>query len=106
MQSIRTALTGALLVLAAGTSALAATDYNTPPAGDGQYRQCLSYAAKLYEGGDEKSPIRGQTKAQAWCTCMWNETPDDFKGNLVTFAETRKGKETNKLCEKHADWHE
>ncbi len=106
MQSIRNALTGALLVLAAGTSALAATDYNTPPAGDGQYRQCLSYAAKLYEGGDEKSPIRGQTKAQAWCTCMWNETPDDFKGNLVTFAETRRGKETNKLCEKHADWHE
>lgn len=106
MQSIRTALTGALLVLAAGTSALAATDYNKPPAGDAQYRQCLGYAAKLYEGGDEKSPIKGQTKAQAWCTCMWNETPEDFKGNLVKFAETRKGMETNKLCEKHSDWSE
>ena len=37
---------------------------------------------------------------------MWNETPEDFKGNLVKFAETRKGKETNKLCEKHSDWSE
>jgi len=37
---------------------------------------------------------------------MWNETPEDFKGNLVRFTETRKGKETNKLCEKHSDWSE
>lgn len=105
MQLIRT-ITGAALLLAAGTSAWAAIDYNRPPAGDAQYRQCLSYSATVYEGGNEPSPIKGQTKAQAWCTCMWNETPEDFKGNLVKFAETRKGKETNKLCEKHSDWSE
>ncbi|MBI2768206.1 MAG: hypothetical protein HYX47_01175 [Burkholderiales bacterium] len=90
-------------LLSIGGAAIA-QDYNKVPAGDAQYRQCLSYAAKLYEGGNEKSPIAGQSKAQAWCTCMWNETPDDFKGNLVTFSETRKGKETNKTCEKYSDW--
>lgn len=106
MQLIRTITGAALLWAVAGTSAWAATDYNRPPAGDAQYRQCLSYSATIYEGGNEPSPISGQTKAQAWCTCMWNETPDDFKGNLVKFAETRKGKQTNKLCEKHSDWSE
>jgi hypothetical protein len=100
--SLTTAL---LLTLAAGTT-LAQGGYNRPPADDRQYAQCLVYADRLYEGGNEPSPVKGQTKAQAWCTCMWNETPDDFKGNLVKFAETRKGKETNKLCEKHSDWSE
>ena len=37
---------------------------------------------------------------------MRNVTPDDFKGNLVTFADTRKGKEVNKTCEKYSDWGE
>lgn len=94
----------ATLLLASSAAVLAADEYNKVPAGDGQYRQCLSYAAKLYNGGNDKSPIRGQNKAQAWCTCMWNETPDDFKGNLATFAETRKGKSTNATCEKYSDW--
>lgn len=105
MNKITTWTTALLACLAAG-SAFAQGGYNRPPAGDQQYAQCLVYANKLYEGGNEPSPIKGQTKAQAWCTCMWNETPDDFKGNLVKFAETRKGKETNKLCEKHSDWSE
>lgn len=35
---------------------------------------------------------------------MWNETPDDFKGNLATFADSAKGKKTNALSEKYADW--
>lgn len=98
--------TTALLALVASGAALAQGGYNRPPAGDIQYAQCLVYADRLYEGGNEPSPVRGQTKAQAWCTCMWNETPDDFKGNLVRFAETRKGKDTNRLCEKHSDWSE
>ncbi|MBY0454412.1 MAG: hypothetical protein K2Q11_05965 [Burkholderiaceae bacterium] len=99
-------LVASTLLLALVGSAFAATDYNRPPAGDPQYRQCLNHAATLYEGGDEPSPIKGQTKAQAWCTCMWNETSDDFRGNLVKFAETSKGKYTNKLCEKHSNWSE
>ena len=94
------------LMMLLGTGAALAQEYNRVPAGDAQYRQCLSYSAKLYEGGTEASPIKGQTKAQAWCTCMWNETPDDFKGNLVKFSETRKGKETNKVCEKYSNWSE
>ena len=82
-----------------------AQEYNTVPAGDAQYKQCIVFAGKLgWEGGNEKSPIKGQTKVQAFCTCMWNETPDDFKGNLATFADSAKGKKTNSLCEKYADW--
>ena len=88
----------------ASSTAFAADEYNTVPAGDAQYGQCISYANKLYEGGNEKSPIRGQTKVQAWCTCLWNETPDDFKGSLVKFSESDKGKQVNKTCEKYADW--
>lgn len=98
------ALAAAVLALTGAATAFAQGGYNRPPMGDMQYAQCLVYADRLYEGGNEPSPVRGQTKAQAWCTCMWNETPDDFKGNLVRFAETRKGKETNKVCEKHSDW--
>lgn len=99
-------LAATLFALFAGGAALAADTYNPVPASDPQYRQCLAFAAKLYEGGNEKSPIPGQTKAQAWCTCMWNETPDDFKGNLATFAESPRGKSTNKICEKYSDWSE
>jgi hypothetical protein len=88
----------------AAVTAFAADDYNAPPAGDKQYAACLVYSNKNYEGGNEKSPVKGQTKAQAFCTCMWNETPDDFKGSLAKFAETSKGKEINKTCEKHSDW--
>ena len=102
----RSTLAALVFLFAASASVHAADDYNRPPAGDAQYKQCLTYSTTVYEGGNAPSPIKGQIKAQAWCTCMWNETPDDFKGNLVKFAETRKGKETNKLCEKHADWSE
>lgn len=98
----------ALLCLAfaafASTAALAQQEYNTVPNGDPQYQQCLGLAKKNYTGGEDRSPIRGQSKAQAWCTCLWNETPDDFKGNLVRFSESRKGKEVAKACEKYADW--
>lgn len=103
MSISRNLVTSAFLVLTA-TAALAQGGYNRPPADDAVYGMCLAHSARVYEGGNAPSPVRGQTKAQAWCTCMWNETPEDFKGNLVKFSETRKGKETNKLCEKHADW--
>jgi len=95
----------ALLLLSASGTALAADEYNTVPSGDAQYKQCIAYAAKLgWEGGNEKSPIKGQTKVQAFCTCMWNETPDDFKGNLATLADSPRGKKINKICEKYANW--
>jgi hypothetical protein len=105
MKRTFSALLAALLLATTGLS-FAATEYNTVPAGDPQYRQCLAYAAKLYEGGKEKSPIKGQTKEQAWCTCLWNETPDEFNGNLVKFSESAKGKRVNKMCEAYSDWSE
>lgn len=89
-------------LLALAGSAFAA-DYNHP-GDDKLYSQCLREAAKRYEGGYEPSPVRGQNKLQAWCTCMWNETPDDFKGSLVRFSETSKGQATNKICERHSNW--
>ena len=93
-----------VVVLSAATSAQAADDYNTVPAGDQQYAACIAYSNRNYEGGNERSPVKGQTKAQAFCTCMWNETPDEFRGGLAKFAETAKGKSTNRICEKHSDW--
>lgn len=94
----------ATLLASAFLPALAGDEYNTVPAGDIQYRQCMTFVNKLYTGGDEKSPIRGQTKAQAWCTCLWNETPDDFKGSLLKFSESPGGKKINKVCEKYSNW--
>jgi len=96
----------AAATLAATTFVSAQAVYNTVPAGDAQYRQCLAYAAKLYEGGKEASPIKGQTKEQAWCTCLWNETPDEFNGNLVKFSESTKGQRVNKICEAYSNWHD
>lgn len=92
------------LSFGAATAAFAVEDYNAPPAGDKQYASCIAYSNNTYEGGTQKSPVKGQSKAAAFCTCMWNETPEDFKGGLAKFAETRKGKEINQICEKHSDW--
>jgi hypothetical protein len=92
--------------LTVATAAFAAEEYNSVPAGDAQYASCLAYSLTKYEGGGEKSPIKGQTKAEAWCTCMWNETSEDFKGSLAKFAETAKGAKTNKMCEKYSNWGE
>lgn len=85
-------------------SGVAAAQYNPVPAGDPQYAQCLAYTLDKYTGGGDASRVGGQTKAQAYCRCMWNETPDDFKGDLAKFAETAKGAATNKTCEKHSGW--
>ena len=98
-------LAAAVALLCASTASFAADEYNKVPASDmPQYNQCLSYVNKKYEGGTEKSPIAGQNKSQAFCTCMWNETADDFKGNLASFSETPKGKKANDICEKYSDW--
>ena len=82
-----------------------AQEYNRVPASDNaQYSQCISYVNSNYEGGSLMSPYAGQTKAAAWCTCAWNETADDFRGNLGKYAETSKGKEMMKTCDAYAQW--
>ena len=103
MKRFFTALVSAAFFAAAG-SAMAQEEYNTVPAGDAQYRQCLTRVNDLYTGGSEKSPIRGQNKAQAYCTCLWNETPEDFKGNLSKFADSERGKKLDKVCTKYSAW--
>ncbi len=83
-----------------------AQQYPPIPAGvdQKQYEQCLVYGNNTYSGGEEPSPFSGVTKSQAWCQCMWHETPEDFFGNLVGYAETPKGKKTNRICEKYSNW--
>lgn len=103
MKSVVSFVAAALLIGMVG-SVSAKGDYNDVPANDPQYQGCIRYANKNYEGGNEKSPIKGQNKAQAYCECMWNETPDNFRGNLAKFGETKKGKEINEICEKYSDW--
>lgn len=88
--------------LLAASSAFAA--YNDPPDGDAQFAQCKSYSLARWTGGSAASPIAGQSKVEAFCTCMWNETPEDFKGNLAKFSETAKGAEANAMCEKYSNW--
>jgi hypothetical protein len=91
--------------VALGTAGFAvAQQYNTVPAGDAQYARCIAYSMSKYSGGDKASRVAGQTKAEAWCTCMWNETPDDFGGDLVKFSESAKGERMNKVCEVYSGW--
>lgn len=88
-----------------GTTGIAlAQQYNKVPAGDMQYARCITYSMSKYTGGNKASNIPGQTMAEAWCTCLWNETPDDFGGDLVKFSESAKGKATNKICETYSGW--
>ncbi len=99
-----------LSVLAALSLSLAqsavAGEYNDVPAGDAQFKSCKIYAMKKWEGGGENSPVPGQSKAEAFCTCLWNETPDDFTGGLAKFSESAKGAKVNKICEKYANWYD
>ncbi len=99
-------IVSALSLLCVSNFALAAGDYNDVPTGDAQFLACKAYAMDKWEGGGEKSPIAGQSKAEAFCECMWNETPEDFKGSLAKFADTTKGAATNKVCEKYSNWHD
>lgn len=94
----------AACMIVATAPVFAQTEYNKVPAGDKQYAQCLVTSNKKWEGGNEASKVKGQTNAQAFCTCLWNETPEDFKGGLATFSESAKGKTINKICEKHSGW--
>jgi hypothetical protein len=93
-----------LVLLTFAWPEVAAYVYNSPPQGDKQVASCVRFFNKYYEGGTAASPVKGQSKAQAFCTCIWNETPENFKGSLATFAESAKGKTANTICEKHADW--
>lgn len=93
-------------ILCFAQAAFAAEEYNDVPAGDAQYKNCKIYAMKKWEGGGESSPIPGQSKAEAFCTCLWNETPDDFRGGLAKFSESPKGAKINKICEKYSNWHD
>lgn len=81
-----------------------AGNYNKVPAGDQEYAACVTYSNKKYDGGNAKSPIAGQTKAEAWCTCLWNETPNDFTGGLAQYAESSKGKAVKATCETYSNW--
>ena len=105
MNKITASISAAILLGVSG-GAVAAGDYNDVPAGDKQYSQCVDWSSKRYDGGNDKSPIKGQTKVQAFCECMWNETPDNFRGNLVKYAESAGGKKTNATCEKYSKWTE
>ncbi|QFY42650.1 hypothetical protein F6R98_08460 [Candidatus Methylospira mobilis] len=106
MNRILAALVSALTLSLAAHFALAAGGYNDVPPGDPQYLACKAYAMNRWEGGSDKSPVAGQTKAEAFCECLWNETPDDFKGSLAKFSESDKGASVNKICEKHSNWHD
>lgn len=89
------------------SQATAADQYDPVPAkGLKQYTQCIGHVNEAYEGGNAKSPIAGQTKAEAYCTCMWSESDEDFNGNLVKFGQTAQGKKINNMCEKYSNWRE
>lgn len=103
MTKLFASLAAACMIVSAAP-VFAQTEYNKVPAGDKQYAQCLVTSNKKWEGGNEASKVKGQTNAQAFCTCLWNETPEDFKGGLATFSESAKGKTINKICEKHSGW--
>ena len=96
------------LAIAAGALCIASNAFAAYPdvssEDQPQYSACKTYSLQKYQGGDTASPIAGQTKAEAFCTCMWNETAEDFKGGLAKFSETPKGAATNKICEKYANW--
>ena len=94
---------GAVLFLLGNAGAASAQyRYNTAPAGE--VASCKAYANNKYSGGGEASPVAGQTKADAFCTCMWNEAPDNVKGNLAAFADSAAGAATNKTCEAYSNW--
>lgn len=90
--------------LCAAQSALAAGDYPDVPAGDAQYKNCKIYSMNKWSGGGDLSPVPGQSKAEAFCTCLWNETPDDFRGGLATYSQTERGARINAICEKYSNW--
>lgn len=91
-------------LFATSALALAQSEYNPVPSGDVQYRQCLVRVNKLYDGGDARSPIEGQNKAQAYCTCLWNEMPEDFKGDISEFANSPAGQSLDRICVKYSNW--
>lgn len=97
----RVSIATLVVSLLAASTAFAAYDV---PKDEPQFLQCKAYSLTKYQGGDEASPIPGQNKADAFCSCMWHETPENFKGSLAKFSETDAGAKTNAMCEKHSGW--
>ncbi|MBF0138221.1 MAG: hypothetical protein H7833_19450 [Magnetococcus sp. DMHC-1] len=104
MKMLKVGLFGLALIAQSGTLLAAPDQYNAVPPGDAQFKNCKIYAMKRWQGGGELSPIDGQSKAEAFCICMWNETPEDFKGDLAKFSETTAGAKLDKLCSKYSNW--
>jgi len=75
------------------------------PANAANLLACVKYVSKTYEGGEAPSPVAGQSKTQAWCSCFQREKPD-FAGDLGAYLETGPGKKTDTLCNRYADWGE
>ncbi len=102
--TFRILLLTAVLSCGSAVSAFAISEYNPVPAGDMLFARCKQYGLQKYSGGKEPSLISGQSKVDAFCTCMWNETPDNFKGNLGAYADTTAGASMNKTCETYSGW--
>ena len=92
------------VVMLSGTLLAAYNDVDSNPADQDQYKKCKVYAMNRWNGGGELSPIPGQSKAEAFCTCLWNETSDDFRGGLAKFSESAAGAKINVICEKYSNW--
>ncbi len=66
---------------------------------------CVKYASDAYEGGDDPSPIEGQSKAEAWCACVLEKAPN-LTASIASFLETERGKRVDAACDTYADWGE
>ncbi len=106
MKRISSALACLFFICSAPTAAVAADVYDPVPAhGAVQYFGCVHNANETFTGGKAKSPIAGQSKAEAYCTCMWSESPQDFDGDLVKWGEkTKEGSKYKSICEKYSNW--
>ena len=63
----------------------------------------MTYVSENYDGGEEPSPFKGQSKAQAWCACLFQKVPD-FADDLAHYLKTRNGKNVDDACNTYADW--
>jgi hypothetical protein len=73
------------------------------PANTNKQQSCVSYVNQKYDGGQKASPMKGQTKAEAWCACLLDKKPD-FKGGLGQFLRTNQGKQIDTKCNRYANW--
>lgn len=105
MKSVYSILT-AMALFGASSFAFAGDEYKLA-IGDAQFENCITkYKKKFPEGGDDKAPglSGGQTKAQAWCACVWHESGDNFTGDLYDWAENKASNSLYKSCENYSGW--